>query len=338
MKKKEKREIKRFDPVLKNVLSSTVKIILSLVGIKVQKISYLPVEINITKRFLLDSLFESTEHIYHIEIQKYPDKTLPERMFEYFFAIHFWQKKEIEKGRRKKCKGIRQIVIWVGKGNPPPSEYKKEFIPHRYKVIDLREIPPEKFLSSSDPHEVMLALIVGKEEERKRFLKDVAMRLRKISKSKEEFIRYIGEVDIIVKLFDFEFDLSKEVGKMGWLDVIEKTSFFKEGFKRGIEKGREEGIEKGREEGIKKGIEKGRKEGEIKGLRTAILLGVQIKFGRDKVRLIRNKVESIDDIRKLKFLNEKIVKAGRWADFYSLLIDKKNKNTGNSKHKNSKNK
>jgi hypothetical protein len=37
-----KREIKRFDPVLKNVLSSTVKIILSLAGIKVQKISYLP--------------------------------------------------------------------------------------------------------------------------------------------------------------------------------------------------------------------------------------------------------------------------------------------------------
>jgi len=51
MKEKAKREIKRFDPVLKNVLSSTVKIILSLAGIKVQKISYLPVEINITKRF-----------------------------------------------------------------------------------------------------------------------------------------------------------------------------------------------------------------------------------------------------------------------------------------------
>jgi len=52
MKEKVKREIKRFDPVLKNVLSSAVKAILSLSGIKVQKISYLPVEINITKRFL----------------------------------------------------------------------------------------------------------------------------------------------------------------------------------------------------------------------------------------------------------------------------------------------
>jgi hypothetical protein len=49
---KRKKDIKRFDPVLKNVLSSTVKTILSLAGIKVQKISYLPVEINITKRFL----------------------------------------------------------------------------------------------------------------------------------------------------------------------------------------------------------------------------------------------------------------------------------------------
>jgi len=326
--------MKRFDPVLKNVLSSAVKIILSLVGIKVQKISYLPVEINITKRFLLDSLFESPEHIYHIEIQKYPDKTLPERMFEYFYAVHFWQKREIESGRRKKYKGIRQIVIWVGKGNPPPSEYKTEFIPHRYKVIDLRKISPEKFLSSSDPHEVMLALIVGKEEERKRFVKDVVMRLRKISKSKEEFIRYIGEVDIIVRLFDFEFDLSKEVGKMGWLDVIERTSFFREGFKRGIKKGREEGIKKGIEKGIEKGIKKGRKEGEIKGLRTAILLGVQIKFGSDKVRLIRGEIESIDDIRKLKFLKEKIVKAGRWEDFYPFFT-KENKNVKN-RHKNSK--
>jgi hypothetical protein len=113
---------------------------------------------------------------------------------------------------------------------------------------------------------------------------------------------------------------------MGWLDVIEKTSFFQEGFKKGIEKG----IEKGRREGERKGEIKG----EIKGLRTAILLGVQIKFGRDKVRLIRNKVEEIDDIGKLKFLNEKIFKVGRWEEFYSLLIDKKNKNTGDSKHKN----
>jgi len=129
---------------------------------------------------------------------------------------------------------------------------------------------------------------------------------------------------------------------MGWLDVIERTSFFQEGFKRGIKegikKGIEKGIEKGREEGIKKGIEKGRKEGEIKGLRSAILLGVQVKFGSSKVRLIRNKVEEIDDIRKLKFLNEKIFKAERWEDFYSLLIDKKNKNSSNSKHKNSKSK
>jgi len=86
---------------------------------------------------------------------------------------------------------------------------------------------------------------------------------------------------------------------MGWLDVIEKSSFFKEGY------------------------EKGRKEGEIKGLTAAILLDVQIKFGRDKVRLIRSKVESIDDIRKLKFLKEKILKMERWEGFYSLLIDKR---------------
>jgi predicted transposase YdaD len=231
-------------------------------------------------------------------------------MFEYFYAIHFWQKREIENGRRKKCKGIRQIVIWAGKGNPPPSEYKTEFIPHRYKVIDLRKILPEKFLSSFNPYEVMLALIVGKEEERKRFLSDVVMRLRKISKSKEEFIRYIGEVDIIAKLFDFEFDLSKEVGKkMGWLDVIERTSFFKEGY------------EKGRKEGERKGEIKG----EIKGLRTAILLDVQTKFGRDKVRLIKEEIESIDDIRKLKFLKEKILKVERWEDFYSFVKDGKRK-------------
>jgi hypothetical protein len=56
MKEKAKREIKRFDPVLKNVLSSTAKTILSLAGIKVQKISHLPVEINITKRFLHQTL------------------------------------------------------------------------------------------------------------------------------------------------------------------------------------------------------------------------------------------------------------------------------------------
>jgi hypothetical protein len=55
-------------------------------------------------------------------------------------------------------------------------------------------------------------------------------------------------------------------------------------------------------------------------------------------------IERIDDIRELKFLKEKILRAERWEEFYSFVKDgdrsagREKENSKNRKHENSRGK
>ena len=306
---------RRFDPVLKNLFSETAKVILALAGIKEKgRLKPLPTEINITKTLRIDMLLESPSKIYQIEIHGYHDPKLPRKMFEYYFAIDMKQREELRKKQRRKLKEIEQVVIWTGKGKPPPSEYRTKNIIHKYKVVDVKEVSPEKFLNSKNPYEVILALAVGRQSERRQVLPKVIRRLQKISKSREEFIRYIEEITVVAKLFDLE------VGKkMDWMMKIIGETF---PFKKGLEKGRKEG------EII------GEKEGEKKGLQEAILLYIKVKFGRDKARIAKDKIQKIHDIRKLRALHTRIIKSENWSEVRRLITqNEKNRSDKVSKAK-----
>ncbi len=158
---------RRFDPILKEIFTNSLRAILSLVGVpprEVKEIRPLPTEIRITKTLRLDLLTEIPKFIVHFEVQNFPDPRLPRRMFLYYVSIELWQEREVEQGRRKKdeIKPIIQVVIWLGEGEPPPAEYRTSTTVHRYHVIDMRKVPPDIFLRSENPYEVMLALLAGK--------------------------------------------------------------------------------------------------------------------------------------------------------------------------------
>jgi predicted transposase YdaD len=84
---------------------------------------------------------------------------------------------------------------------------------------------------------------------------------------------------------------------------IRKTPLYKFVFKKGVEKG----IEKGKIEG--------KIEGRIEGLKEAILLDVQIRFGKNKVALVKKKIEDIDSMEKLRVIKSEVLKAHSWQDF-----------------------
>jgi hypothetical protein len=109
------KELKRFDPILKEIISKAAsKIIWLATGRKVEgKLRIFPAEIRLAKSLYPDVLFEIGGEMFQIEIQAQQDKTIPERMFKYYYAI-------VEKYKKEPT----QIVLFVGKGNPPPSEYK----------------------------------------------------------------------------------------------------------------------------------------------------------------------------------------------------------------------
>jgi len=272
------KELKRFDPILKEIFSKAAGKIISVVtGEKIEEeLGNITGEIKLIKSLRPDLLFRSKEKIFHIEIQVQQDKSLPERMLIYSVAI-----------REKFEKFPTQIVLFVGKGNPPPSVFKSEFTIHKFKVVDMKKIDPDEFIKSNKPEEVIVGILAGKYKEKPEVFKKVTEKITEIVKSEREVIKYMNDINFLASLFEVEI----KVKPMPIQVDIRKAPFYKWG----------------KEEGEKKGL--------IKGLKEAILLGVQFKFGRSKVKEAKKLLEKIDDINLLKKIHKKIIMENTWEDF-----------------------
>jgi hypothetical protein len=145
--RKYKKELKRFDPILKEIFSKAAgKLISIATGEKIkEKLEDITTEIEFVKSLRPDLLFRAREKIFHIEIQVQTDKNFPERMLIYSLAIK-------EKFSQKPI----QIILFVGKGNPPPSFFRDEFTIHKFIVLDMKKIDPDEFIKSDKPEEVIV--------------------------------------------------------------------------------------------------------------------------------------------------------------------------------------
>ena len=178
-----KKELKRFDPILKEIFSKAAGKIISLAtGEKIEeKLEDITSEIEFVKSLRPDLLFRTKEKIFHIEIQVQHDKDLPERMLVYSLAIK-------EKFGQKPM----QIVLFVGKGNPPPPFFRDEFTSHRFIVLDMKKIDPDEFLRSEKPEEVIVGILAGKFKDKPKIIEKVKERIVEIVKNEERIIKYIG--------------------------------------------------------------------------------------------------------------------------------------------------
>jgi len=302
MKKQRKippKEIKRFDPILKEIISHSIgKIIELATGEKLEaerKVKFLPEEIRFLKTLRTDFLLEVSNKIFHIEIQAQQDKTLPERMFEYSYAI-----------RGKYGKEPIQIILFVGKGKPPPPVFKSKYTTHSFIVLDMKEVSPDLFIRSDKPEEVILAILTGKFKEKYKIIKDVIEKIAKIEKREEKVIKYIDGISFLASLFDIKIKLKSMPIQVD----ITKTFLYKEGERRGTAKGLKE------------------------GLKEAILMDIQVKFGQLKSKQVKKLLENIDDIKQLKKIKKEVITVKSWNDFIkSLRISTKYKINSSSNNK-----
>jgi len=285
-----KKELKRFDPILKEIFSKAAgKLISIATGEKInQELEDLTSEIEFVKSLRPDMVFRAGKKIFHIEIQVQPDKDLPERMLLYSLAIK-------EKFGQKPV----QIILFVGKGNPPPPFFKDEFTIHKFIVLDMKKIDPDVFIKSEKPEEVIVGILAGKFKDKPEIIKKVKKRIAEIVKNEREIAKYIDSISFLAGLFDIEI----KVKPMPIQVDIRKTFLYKWGEK----------------EGEKRGIEKGKQE----GLKEAILLGVQIKFGKSKVKEVKTLLEKVDDLNHLKKIKRKIIEAKTWDDFVKVFRNHK---------------
>jgi predicted transposase YdaD len=287
---KRKKELKRFDLVLKEIFSRAVgKIISIATGEKIkEKLEDINREVKLLKSLRPDMLFKAGEKIFHIEIQAQQDKALPKRMLLYSVGIE-----------EKFGKEPVQIVLFVGKGNPPPSYFRSEFKFLKFRVVDWKKIDPDEFLKSDKPEEVVLGVLAGKYREKPEVFKKVIRKISKIIKNKKELLKYMEDISFLGGLFDVEI----KAEPMPIQIDIRKTLFYKWGEKRGLEKGLKEGEKRGKQEGLKE----------------AILLDVQIKFGRSKIKEIKTLLEKVGDLNYLKKIKRKIIEAKTWDDFVKVF-------------------
>jgi hypothetical protein len=299
-----KKELKRFDLILKEIISRAAsKIIWLATGRKVEgKLKMFPAEIRLAKSFYTDILFEIGGEIFQIEIQAQQDKTMQERMFKYYYAI-------VEKYKKEPT----QIVLFVGRGKPPPSELKTPKLTLRYEVLDMKRVDPDVLIKSEKPEEVIIGVLAGKYREKPEAFSKVVKRISEIVKNEKEVIKYMNDINFLASLFDVKI----KIKPMPIQIDIRKAPFYRWG--------REEGLKEGEQRGIVKGL----KEGLIKGLKKAILLDIQLKFGSQKGKQIKNLLDKINDIKRLEKIKKEVIRTENWKDFIKFL-----KNS-NSKNKNS---
>jgi len=298
---KYKKELKRFDPILKEIFSEAIGTIYYLaIGKKIgKKVKVILAEISLVKTFRPDILVDADGEIIQVEIQAQQDKTLPKRMFRYYYAI-------VEKYKKEPT----QIVLFVGKGNPPPSEYKTPKLTLKYRVLDMKKIDPDVFIKREKPGEVILGILAGKFKDKPRIIKKVKRRIVEIVKNEEKIIKYIDSISFLSGLFDIEI----KVKPMPIQVDIRKTFLYKWG------------EEEGEKRGIVKGLKEGEKRGLVKGLKEAILVGTQLRFGDQKAKQIRNFLEKIDDLNHLKKIKREVIRAESWENFVKSIKNSNSKN------------
>jgi hypothetical protein len=194
--------------------------------------------------------------------------------------------------------------------------FRTEFKTLKFKVVDFKRIDPDEFLKSDKPEEVVLGILAGKYREKPEVFKKVIRKISKIIKNEKELLKYMEDISFLGGLFDVEI----KAEPMPIQIDIRKTLFYKWGEKEGEKRG----IEKGLKEGEKRGI--------VKGLKKGILMVVQVKFGSQKAKQIKNILEKINDINRLEKIKKEVIRAKSWDDFIKVFKNSISKNK-NSKGK-----
>jgi predicted transposase YdaD len=299
---KYRKELRRFDPILKEIFSKAAgKLISIAIGEKIkEKLEDITTEIELVKSLRPDMLLKSREKIFHIEIQVQQDKNLPKRMLIYSIGIE-------EKFGQKPV----QIVLFVGKGNPPPSTFRDEFTIHKFIVLDMKKIDPDEFLKSKKPEEVIIGILAGKFKDKPKIIEKVKERIVEIVKNEERMIKYIDSISFLAGLFDVKI----KVKPMPIQVDIRKTFLYKWGKEEGLKEGKREGLKEGEQRGIVKGLKE--------GLKKAILSGIKLKFGPSKARQVRSLLVKINDMNQLEKINKELIRAETWEDFIKVFRNHK---------------
>jgi hypothetical protein len=69
----------------------------------------------------------------------------------------------------------------------------------------------------------------------------------------------------------------------------------------------------------------GKQEGLKEGLKEGVLGIIQVKFGSQKAKQIKNILDKIDDIKRLEKIKTEVIRAKTWEDFIKFIQNSNSK-------------
>ncbi len=250
-------------------------------GIAIKKSIQLETKIQITDEREADFILKIDPHvgkafILHLEFQSVNDPHMLERMHRYLVYI-----------RQEYKLPVKQYVVYFGhRPLKMTKELIEENIHYRYDIINMKDIPCEKFLDSEKPEEIILAILCDFKGRRSQDLvRAIIEHLKERTEGELLFSKYIRQLEILSQLRDLQKIVFEEENKMSIIFDIKKDLRYQQGLEEGMEKGEE----KGKAEGLSEGMGKEKE----KTARAMLLEGLDINIIKKVTGLSEEEIEKL---------------------------------------------
>ena len=236
-----------------------------LLGLDLSRMEPIEAKIQVTTERELDHLKKvvhpdpAQDYCLHWEIQS-DDEDMRRRNLLYYALVH-----------HATGLPLKQIVLYVGDQKPArilKNVLELEGLRLEFTVVNIREVPKERFLNSEVPEEIVLFLLCDFGKDRpEAVVRLILQNLLKIVGRVERLKKYQRQLQILSRLRKLQPIVLKEISLMPIKFDIETDELYLEGIEKGIEKGMEKGIE----QGIEQGVEQHQHETVVAMLRDGVL-------------------------------------------------------------------
>ncbi len=207
----------------------------ALLGLDLSHMEPMEAKIQVTTERELDHLKKvihddpGQDYCLHWEIQS-DDEDMRRRNLLYYALVH-----------HATGLPLKQIVLYLGDQKPGQilkNVLELEGLRLEFAVVNIREVPKERFLSSEVPEEIMLSLLCDFGKDRpEEVIRLILQNLLKIVGRVERLKKYQRQLQILSRLRKLQPIVTKEISLMPIKFDIETDELYLEGIEKGVEKG-----------------------------------------------------------------------------------------------------
>ena len=224
-----------YDKIFKENIEELLPFVVAkLLGIGIDQLEEIPDDVQTTVERKPDFLKKVNDpagvYLLHIEFQSKRDYEMPYRMLEYYALL-----------LRQYRIPVRQVVLQIGRPvSTRTAQLTTEILRFRYRLLNLRDVDYDVFLSSQQPEEIILAVLANfRGTEPRKVLTWLLEKLKvSVGPQSHRFEKFANQLLVLAKLRNLEtetFNILETMPISLGINIEDMYSF-----KRGEKKGKQE--------------------------------------------------------------------------------------------------